>query len=368
MKTLRDYQAESVAFLMPRKRALIQAPAGSGKTIIAASAVSRVARPGQKVLWLANTKEQVEQGIAAIQSVPGPQGVEFEVCCVASEPDASKFDIIVFDESQHLPARSWFKLLETAKPSAVVWGFSATPWHQDEERNEVIRAAFPEIFKVERSRVEASRHIEKGKVLMHDVDRPGHWDLGIDVSTYSMALDRFCRYPIIPYAEHERRVKWQITQEYIQANETRNERAVEIVRREAGYGHSVLVLVHSIEHGRTLCEAAEVGLLVHSKLGAKARRGAIEGFREGAVRVLFATSLADEGLDVPRAGRLVLVAGGRSAGKLEQRAGRVLRPFEGKQGGVIFDFLDRGAVFAYAQARARMRVYDELGYEPEVVS
>jgi superfamily II DNA or RNA helicase len=108
-------------------------------------------------------------------------------------------------------------------------------------------------------------------------------------------------------------------------------------------------------------------VLVHSKVGAKRRREIISAFRSGALRVLFATSLADEGLDVPRASVLVLVAGGRSAGKLEQRAGRVLRPFQGKESGVIHDFMDRGAVFAQAQARARWKVYEKLGYSPELV-
>ena len=84
--------------------------------------------------------------------------------------------------------------------------------------------------------------------------------------------------------------------------------------------------------------------------------------------MLFSSSLADEGLDVPRASVLVLAAGGRSAGKLEQRAGRVLRPFEGKSAGVVHDFLDRGCLFGHAQARARTKVYEKLGYHPEVVS
>lgn len=432
MAILRDYQEEAVAFLQPLQRGFIHAPAGSGKTIIAAHAAARRARPGWRVTWLANTREQVEQGIAAIQGTEGPEGVEFDVCCVAAQPDVSDSDLIIFDEAHHTPAATWETLLRQAKPSAVVWGFSATPWTGKPDRDEPVEQAFKNFFIVERERVEASGHLIKGKVYVHDLDQPGQFDEAINRKVEGIVDQRMRRYPLLHdvpkvmglhsrvkalarqieakvgpekmaaasagrYSqdelqalgiadlvekaiqtteernklvreEHTKRAKWQVTQEFLQANETRNSAVVQLALDESRKNESVLVLVQSIEHGESLAARVPGAQLAHSKLPTKARRKVIEDFRSGALMVLFATSLADEGLDVPRASRLILVSGGRSAGKLEQRAGRVLRPHEGKNGGVIHDFLDAGALFSNAQAKARFRTYSKLGYEPEVVS
>lgn len=433
MAILRDYQEEAVQFLLPKKRGFVIAPAGAGKTYIAAHAIARRVWSGAKVTWLANTREQVDQGIAAIEKTEGPPGVEFEVCCVAARPDTSGSDIIVFDEAHHSPAATWAELIHRAKPDAIIWGMSATPWAEnDTERDEFTEEVFKEFFTVERERVENSGHLIKGKVYVHDLDIPGQWDAEIDAKVLVEVEKRFRRYPILrdvpkimglnsklgaiarriqmkagadaltkaskgllseadakalgisemveeavrvteerdalTKKEHAKRAQWQISQEYLQANETRNAAVVQIATQESAKGESVLVLVHSIEHGEKLAGNIPGSAIVYSKLGAKTRRELIERFRSGSLACLVATSLADEGLDVPRASRLVLVSGGRSAGKLEQRAGRVLRPFEDKNGGVIHDFLDRGVLFAHAQAKARFRVYDRLGYSPEIVT
>lgn len=365
---LRDYQLTAVEFLLPRARAFIQAPAGSGKTIIAAAAAARRAGAGWTVGWLCNTIEQKQQAIAAISRVPGPEGVDFIIECAAARPDLSACRLVVVDEAHHAPAETWLASVRTA-PNAILWGFSATPWHDsDADRNKLLRDTFVDFFAITREQVMESGHLAPGKVYFYDLDAPGQYDRDIEAQCTHEVIRRCRAFPGIPRFEHERRVKWQVTQEFLQANEARNACAVSLARQEADNGESVLVLVGSIEHGEKLCE--RIGgdaALVYSKLGKKARAGLIEGFRNGAQRVLVATSLADEGLDVPRASRLVLVSGGRSSGKLEQRAGRVLRPFEGKDGGIIYDFLDAGAVFAHAQARARFGVYEKLGYEPEIL-
>jgi ATP-dependent helicase YprA (DUF1998 family) len=89
---------------------------------------------------------------------------------------------------------------------------------------------------------------------------------------------------------------------------------------------------------------------------------AIEGFRDGSIRCMIATSLADEGMDVPRASVLILATVGRSAAKLEQRTGRVMRPHESKTFGVVYDYADKGSKMAYYQHLARLKTYKALGY------
>ena len=358
---LRDYQSEAVDFLVPRRRAMIIAPAGSGKTIIGAAALAKVLRPGMKLTWLCNTVEQCAQAGEALSSVPGPQDVDITVCCVAGNPDTSDSDIVLYDESHHIPAATW---LEVLNEKAIVWGLTATPWHSDEERNLVVRDVFKEFLTIDRDRILASGHLVEGKVFMHDLDVPGEFNDVLDVKTKIETDLRCRRFWSIPRFEHERRVKWQITQEVVQTNARRNDKIVELANTSAD---STLILVHSIEHGEFLAFAVPGAIVVHSKLPKKKRAEAIDGLRSGTLRVLIATSLADEGLNVPRASTLILAAGGRSAGKLEQRAGRVLRPFDGKNCGIIHDFLDRGAQFAHAQAKARMKVYERLGYDPEIV-
>lgn len=360
---LRDYQSEGVAFLTARKRGMVVAPAGSGKTFICAAALARVLRPGMEVTIIVNTREQLEQMGDAIGRVEGPVGVDIRIVCAASSPDLSDSDVVVFDECHHIPAPTWLNTLSGTRDQ-IVFGLTATPWHEDEERNEVVRRVFQEFFTIERARVLASGHLVEGKVWMHDLDIPGQFDAEINLATQIEVVRRCRAFRNVPMFEHQRRAQWQITQEFVQKNPVRNSKIVDLALASAD---STLVLIHSIEHGEFLATGIPGALVVHSGLSKKKRAQAIEDFRSGALRVMLATSLADEGLDVPRASCLILAAGGRSAGKLEQRAGRVLRPFAGKESGVIHDFMDRGAAFALAQAKARMKVYENLGYEPDIV-
>jgi superfamily II DNA or RNA helicase len=62
---------------------------------------------------------------------------------------------------------------------------------------------------------------------------------------------------------------------------------------------------------------------------------------------------------------LVLVSGGRSKAKVEQRTGRVLRRFAGKRGAVIYDFEDLQHPLMAKHSRLRQELYRELGYATE---
>jgi superfamily II DNA or RNA helicase len=373
---LRDYQARVVDFLIQKEKGFAIAPAGSGKTVMAAVAVSRVVRPFQKVGWLANTRDQVDQGIAAIQSVGGPQDVEFDFWCVAAQPNLSQLDVVVWDECHHLPAESWLGLFAMLKKQARIFGFSATPW-ATAERDAVLLQCFggrENFIEIGMDEVRGSGHLAEGSVIFHDLDQPAQFDAEIQAKAAPEIRRRcaFMRNIIMPphatwsvEEEHRRRVTWQVTQDFVQQNRARNAAAVFIALEAAEKGISVLVLVSSIEHGEQIAEAiGPHARMVHSK--AKGRRGLIASYRKGEYRVMVGTSLCDEGLDCPIAAVLVLLSGGRSPTKIIQRAGRVMRPYPGKTHGIVHDFLDRGAGLAYNQARSRKKTYLSLGYDVQV--
>lgn len=357
---LRDYQSEAVEYLLPRRRGFIVAPAGSGKTVIAAAAASRVVEPFSRVVWLANTREQVEQARAACLKMHWSDPISIDVHCVAARPDVDGADLVIVDECHHLPARTWWATVENAP--AVVWGFSATPWSGDWERDGILKAFFGEenFHTVCRKTVQAGGSITPGIVVVHDLDTEGEFDPDIMAKTHAEVARRLRKHPYIPKDEHERRARWQFTAEAVRANHARNREIVRLANTEPG---SILVLVSTIEHGQQLASEIADAALVHAKLGKKKRTAAIEAFRNGSLRCMVATSLADEGLDVPRASVLILASGGRSPGKLEQRAGRVMRPHDGKEFGTVHDFADRGAGLAHSQFKARLRTYKKLGYK-----
>jgi superfamily II DNA or RNA helicase len=100
---------------------------------------------------------------------------------------------------------------------------------------------------------------------------------------------------------------------------------------------------------------------IHSKVPKKVRSNVMDAFRKGDIQILIATSLADEGLDLPNVHTLVMVSGGRSAQKTIQRASRALRRAPGKDHAIIHDFRDTFHPLAEAHAKKRIKCYKELG-------
>ena len=349
---LRPYQQHAVDFLIGKSRGFVIAPAGAGKTYIAAAAIAAMPRT-IKAGWIGNTREQVDQALAAAQMC----GVTVDAHCAAGQPDCSGYDLLIVDEAHHMPAATWASTIGRCK--GIIWGFSATPW-SDPERDLRLKDFFREFHTVPRAEVMATGSITQGAVYAHAVDRPGEFNDEIENSTIVETARRCRRFPFISRDEHERRARWQATADVVKTNGRRNAKIIDLATSEPG---SILILVSTVEHGERLQADIANSIVVHAKIGKKRRTEAIDNFRSGALRCMIATSLADEGLDVPRASVLILAAGGRSSGKLEQRAGRVMRAHAGKEFGIVHDFVDAGAALAIAQFRARVRTYQKLGYK-----
>lgn len=377
------YQIEAVRFLAVRRRALIKAPAGSGKTIIASGALAAVVGRKERVRavrvgWLANTVEQCQQAFKALVLIYSGEVCELaeaearwvevvrlrrlqldvKIRCAASNEDWSDRDVLVVDEAHHATAPLWFDQIRTC-PNAL-WGFTATPDNErDDGRNVSLVNLFGgEVHVVPREAVKS--RIAPAKVVMLDA-----FDAGLPERMNEMIS-----------AEHKRRMRftrqdsgvvfsqvaWGVVAEFgIAGNKRRSDAAVAVANRHAR--DHVIMLVNNIEHGERLAARVPNSRLCFSKMGAKRRREALESFRRGETRCLVATSLADEGLDLPMANVLVLVSGGRSRAKAEQRTGRVLRNWSGKTHGLIYDFRDSAHGLMAKHAEARVSLYRSLGYE-----
>lgn len=388
MITLRPYQERAVEALLKNPRGIVHAPAGSGKTIIAAAALHRwledKSRFWPRVFWLANTQDQIQQALAALAKFPRiAQVADVIPGCYAGNYDCAHADLVILDECHHIAAPKLRQCLNGY--TGPCWGFSATPHRADDLASDVFELIGPIIHAVDRAELIQCGNLSKARVIWHAPNEPGYLMLPIRNMARPLIKAVFKKMRFLAYRkargdkarlkvelrailkEVQRRVIWQCASSIgLLQNAKRNALIVDLARSHSF--DSVLLLVGSIEYGQLLAAQIPGSDLVFSKIGAKKRRELINRFRSGDLGCLIATSLADEGLDVPRANILILASAGRSAIKIEQRTGRVLRAFAGKEHGIIYDFWDRQHFFLLAQSRARCRVYQQLGYQIETLN
>jgi superfamily II DNA or RNA helicase len=126
-------------------------------------------------------------------------------------------------------------------------------------------------------------------------------------------------------------------------------------------GCQTLILVAQVSHGLLLEQAIPGARLVvgsgESKTPKLERRRIFEDFRGGSVRTVIATTLADEGLDLPSMDSLILAGAGKSPVKTVQRVGRTMRPSPGKERAVVFDFTDYHNGMMANQSKERVATY-----------
>lgn len=147
METLRQYQSRSLEELRAlaaqgKRRLLLVAPTGSGKTTIASALIHSAVERGSSVLFLAHRRELIDQcvarlaehGIRAGVILAGRPASDSQVQVASVQTLARRpvppSSIVVVDESHHARAESYQRPL-AANPDAVVIGLTATPWRTD---------------------------------------------------------------------------------------------------------------------------------------------------------------------------------------------------------------------------------------------
>lgn len=364
---LTSYQQEGIAWLATKRRGILVCPAGGGKSLLLAAALARVlaAKPRTAKVragWLCNTIEQKQQAEDALAVYPEIALLaDVTIACGAAGKDWSAMDILIIDECHHIGSESWGQQVRTCKGAA--WATTATPEVGDYVRDAALVKLFDgNLFEIKRDEVMDSGRLVPGRVVMlNETDACG---AAIDYEEAALYL-KLRRFSKMDDDTLRKNTKWMaIASIGISANVARNDAVVINASYHAKKMDSVLVLVNAKEHGEVLAQRIGNGaLMVHSGLGKKKRAQAIADFRSGALRCMCATSLADEGLDIPRANVLILASGGQSRVKTIQRTGRVMRAFPGKTEGLVYDFEDTAHRTMRRHAENRMSIYRELGYK-----
>ena len=385
--TLRPYQEEAVEYLLRAVQGLILLPCGGGKTTIGVAALARLGEPALVVVPTVDLVDQwVERlGACGVEGsrlaedravAPGEVIVSTAHAFAGGRGDLalSSVGVLLVDECHRAPAPLWEDTVARCA-ARFRWGLTATPERSD-GLGFALPALFGEPFEAATTRdliaggwlrlpevvgvstgwstpedlFEASfecracralgvvtlAHFTEGANCHRCETRIGDFDVspeGFRLAQYARALGMLCEDP------------------------ERTALAVRLAARAADAGRRVLVLAArvalTIDISEALCREGFDAVGLSSKTPKGARREAIENLRTGRISILVATTLADEGLDVPDLDCVILAAPSRSSAKTKQRAGRAVRP--SGQSPLILDLVD-GDVFQ-SQWRARKSAY-----------
>ena len=145
---LRPYQLRAVENLREKIRAgkrrlVLVAPTGAGKTVVASHMVTCAIDKGNDVLFLAHRKELIDQASNKLRAFGIPHGIimagypkrselPVQVASVQTlvRRDPPPAALVIVDECHHATATSYRKILE-AYPHSCVIGLTATPFRSD---------------------------------------------------------------------------------------------------------------------------------------------------------------------------------------------------------------------------------------------
>jgi DNA repair protein RadD len=373
MIQLRNYQGEVITktgevIASGKRRPIVVAPTGSGKTIVAADIIKNAVAENKSVLVLAHRREIIGQtseklyqlGIShgIIQAGFSPRPLErVQVASIStlwtrafrSEAMARPpVDLLVIDECHHCPASTYRKIIDNY-PDAVLIGLTATPCRGDGR-------GLGGIFNAIVESPQVAELIEMGHLVKTRVYAPINPDLrGVQtrIGDYveSQLADRMDRPKLVG----------DIVTHWHKYGER---------RKSVAFAVNVQHSLHIRE------EFTKSGVRAEHLDGStpKPERDAILArLASGETELVTNCMVLTEGWDMPAVACCILARPTKKMGLYRQMIGRILRPAEGKADAIVLDH--SGAVFRHGfvedrvewtldpDRRAESPAHNNRGYE-----
>jgi superfamily II DNA or RNA helicase len=364
---LRDYQQEAVDLAVQRERGIIRAGTGAGKSAILSAIIARL---NVKTLILIHKTDIFYQLVSTfertlkvpigkigdghcdldkqitvgmIQSVahvfdPKVKVLAKENKILAEKTDAvkqylSEIEAILCDETHHVAADTFWNVLQQVPKARYRIGVTATAFRED-NMDLMLEGALAKKF--------------------------------IDISSSDLIDRGFLVQPTIylyPF-QHQRRKKddtyGQVYSEEIVNNVERNRLICELALKAKATGKAVLISVTQIEHGEILEQMLQAvdktAIFVNGQSKSEVRKQILQELGSGVVRIVVASNIYSEGVDLPALSVLINAAGAASGIHSLQLLGRVLRTFPGKTRAWVVDIQDNGK-FLNNHSKERVSIY-----------
>ena len=335
---LRPYQSEVIAaarreIASGRRRPLIVAPTGAGKTIIAAKIADGAVAKGRRVLFLAHRRELIAQAAdklwtsGRIESAilmagyPSRPQCPVQVASVQtlwarahrseaiSRPEA---DVVIVDEAHRARSRTYQEILDSY-PHAVILGLTATPCRSDGR-------GLGNVFDALVQCPPVADLTAQGYLVPTVVYAPSEPDLaGVRIARGDYVERELAARSDTPVLVGD------IVEHWLRLAEG---------RKTVVFGASVAHSVHIRDAFRAAGIAAEH---IDGRTPADERDAILRAQSRGDVTVVCNCMVLAEGWDQPDVSCCVIARATKNMGLYRQMAGRVLRPWPGKTDALILD-------------------------------
>lgn len=339
---LRPYQVGAIRKLRTAmaggcRRVLLYSPTGSGKTVMAEAVIRGVIAKGGRVAFVANRKQLVGQASAhltragirhGILQAENTRGLDSRVLTCSIDTVVKRglpddLTLIVIDEAHAVAGSAKYRDLLFQRNRVPVIGLSATPFapglgrHCDELRGPlfgelVVAATIREL-------------VEQNFLVDCDVFAPKEPDLAGVRSQRGIGGE-------IDFAEKD-----------LAAAVDKPALVGDVVShwQRLAAGKPTVVFACNIAHSKHIvAEFERVGIAAahidyhHTD---EERSAILNAFNTGRYKILSNSALLAEGWDAPHAECMILARPTKSLTRYIQMAGRVLRPFPGKERALILD-------------------------------
>ncbi len=321
-----DYQLDAAKTMVEKKQGIVRIATNGGKTEIACAVTQYIKQP---TVFIVTTRELLYQAQARflkrLDATPEQVGLIGDghwapgswVTVATLDTLSSRIKtrqcqeflasqrVLFFDECHHLGSETWYDV-SLLIPATYRFGLSGTPLDRSDGADMKLVAATGDVI----------------------VDIPNKFLVDRGVSARAHIIFDSITQPALGRMAYPAAYKKGIVE-----NEHFHARVVEWVKVLTTAGLQTLVLTEEIKHGQQLDSLlwTDTGDMfiphqyINGEESTDTRQEALKAFADGSLPVLIASTILDEGVDVPTIDALVVAGSRKSRIKTMQRLGRGLR-------------------------------------------
>lgn len=353
---LYGFQKTAVEELIRFRWGIVEIGTGGGKTAIAAECIRRLATPTLFVIdnkdLLLQTKKEYEEMLGIPCGIVGMGYREWDKTVVLStiqtlakdlkryEPQLARFNLVIFDETHIIAAKSFEKLSKVLINTKYRFGFSATAKRDDGDDNIIYANTGTIVYR------KPARELIEEKVLVK---------------------------PVAIF--HQLNQRMQISESFADAyrsgiveNEFRNKMIRDLAIKYVQEGKQVMILSKIIDHGKYLQSLIPNSRFVYGKTDDDIRVSDLDDFRKREFNVLIGNIMIfNKGINIKNLDVIINATGNAGDVLTVQTIGRALRLSEGKDIAFYVDFIDSGE-YLYKHSMSRVDALRQEGYEVQITS